>query len=685
LWSKMKKTDETRQKLISELAKLRQQIIKLEKSETENKRAAQALRESEEKFRSIAESSPNMIFINSKGRVVYANKKCEETVGYKRKEFYSPDFDFFTLIASESMNLIKESYGKHQKGEEILPYEYTLITKKGKRLEAIITTKLIDYGRERAILGIVTDITERKRMEKKLEESEENYRQLAGSILDVFFEMDKNLRYTYWNKASEKLTGIPAKDAIGKSLYEIFPDVKGTKAEKKYKEVLKTQKPTTFINRFRLGDDIYFFEISAYPSQRGLSVFVKDITERKKAEEELRESREEYISVTNLTGDIIVKLDKEGKWTFLNDGACKFWGEPREKLLGVNFADYLHSEDNKKTNSAVQKMIRTKQIVGRLINRQKTPKGWRTVEWNATPIFDKKGKYAGMQATGRDITEQKKAEQTLKESEERYRDLVEKADMAIVIEDKKGNFKYFNKKFAELFGYSEAEMKKKSIRTLVYPEDARWVIEFHEARLRGGNIPSRYELRGVRKDGSTIHLEVDVGELKEGKSIIGTRSYIWDITERKMAEKELRQSEEKFRSVVVNSSDAIISADAQGKIIFWNPAAKNMFGYSSEEAIGKPYEIILPERFHPIFKKSLKQIVLWKRLGIIENRTEMIGLRKDGREFPMEVSLSSWLTKEGIFFSSSIRDITEDKKAKEKLKREYAELKNSVKVKAKGN
>jgi len=158
-----------------------------------------------------------------------------------------------------------------------------------------------------------------------------------------------------------------------------------------------------------------------------------------------------------------------------------------------------------------------------------------------------------------------------------------------------------------------------------------------------------------------------------------------DITERKKAEKALQESEERFRSVVVNSGDAIISVNAQGNIVFWNSAAKNVFGYSSEEAVGKPYEIILPARFHTVFKKTFKQIVLWKRLGIIENRTEMIGLRKDRQKFPMEVSLSSWLTKEGIFFSSIIRDITERKKATDELKNEYDVLINSARVNTKGN
>jgi len=123
--------------------------------------------------------------------------------------------------------------------------------------------------------------------------------------------------------------------------------------------------------------------------------------ERPIAEELLRKSREEYIDVTNLTGDIIVKVDKEGRWTFLNEHACKF-------------ADYMNSDDVEKTKVVIQKMIITKKVVRGVINRQKTPKGWRTVEWNSTPVFDETGNYAGLQATGRDITERKRAEERIK-------------------------------------------------------------------------------------------------------------------------------------------------------------------------------------------------------------------------------------------------------------------------------
>lgn len=148
----------------------------------ERKRIEERLRESEDKFRTLAEKSPNMIFINKRGRIVYANQRLEEIMGYKSDEFYSPDFDFLTLIAPESRDTVQSNFKRHMEGEELLPYEYSLITKENKRIEAIITTKLIHYDGENAILGIVTDISERRRAEKELQES---FRKLRRTLDDT--------------------------------------------------------------------------------------------------------------------------------------------------------------------------------------------------------------------------------------------------------------------------------------------------------------------------------------------------------------------------------------------------------------------------------------------------------------------------------------------------------------------
>jgi len=151
---------------------------------TERKRWEQSIKESEEKFRSLAEQSPNMIFINKAGRIVYVNKKCEEITGYKKEELCSADFDFLTLIGPESLDLIKENFRKHSQGLEVPPYEYTIINKAGGKITAINSSKLIQYEGQTAILGVITDITEQKETEKALAASEFKYRSLFDNSIE---------------------------------------------------------------------------------------------------------------------------------------------------------------------------------------------------------------------------------------------------------------------------------------------------------------------------------------------------------------------------------------------------------------------------------------------------------------------------------------------------------------------
>jgi PAS domain S-box-containing protein len=141
--------------------------VRLELDERE--RTQKGLKESEEKFRNLAEQSPNMIFIFGKGRVMYANRQCELSTGYAREEFYAPGFDFRTLMAPGYQLMIEENFRRHTVGEEVEPYEYSLLARGGRRIDAILTTKLMSYDGVPAILGIVTDITARKRTEQLLQ------------------------------------------------------------------------------------------------------------------------------------------------------------------------------------------------------------------------------------------------------------------------------------------------------------------------------------------------------------------------------------------------------------------------------------------------------------------------------------------------------------------------------------
>ncbi|MBN1479760.1 PAS domain S-box protein [candidate division KSB1 bacterium] len=170
-----------------------------------------------------------------------------------------------------------------------------------------------------------------------------------------------------------------------------------------------------------------------------------------------------------------------------------------------------------------------------------------------------------------------------RESDERYRDLVEKAGLAITMEAADGSFHYFNRHFADLFGYSEQEITGLNIANLVHPDDVDMVMRFHRNRFHNKQAPTRYEFRGITKNGETIYLEVDIVGLKMKNQLMATRSYIWDITHRVLAERAIQESEARYRSLVENFLDIVLIADYEGNIFYTNPVFKKQTGYAVEE------------------------------------------------------------------------------------------------------
>jgi len=274
---------------------------KLEQEIIDRVRAEEALRESEETFRNVSEQSPNMIFIHNKGRIVYANKRCEEVMGYTRQEFYSPGFDFRTLIAPEHLDLIEDSFRRHMLGEDVPPYEYAIVTKQGNRLEVIVTSRLIKYGGESAIVGIVTDITARKQVEEVLRESETRFWDLYHNAPNAYFTVGKDGIIYQCNKRAAELLGCPIQELVGQPVFELYADTPEGK-----------EKATKIFQRFLAGESITDEEllmqrsdgtpvwisltVNAIRDAEGKSLesrsMVIDITERKRVEQALQEAKE---------------------------------------------------------------------------------------------------------------------------------------------------------------------------------------------------------------------------------------------------------------------------------------------------------------------------------------------------------------------------------------------------------
>jgi PAS domain S-box-containing protein len=283
------------------------------RGEATRARAEEALRESEAKFRTLAEQSPNMIFIYRRGKVVYANQHCAEVTGYEREEFYAPDFDFMDLIAPEHRELIRSNLARHMRGGDVEPYEYRLLTKEGEPVDVIITTKLIDYEGEAAIFGIVTDITERKRAEVALESERDKLQALMDGLARAEIGIDVvgiDYRILFQNQTLKEEFG----NLAGELCYEKYG---GRKEPCDFCPMVEAVKSGKVVGAELTGADGRRYELLSAPLpdpdgtvDKALEV-VKDVTERKQSEEALQQHAREIAILNALGHQISASLSLE--------------------------------------------------------------------------------------------------------------------------------------------------------------------------------------------------------------------------------------------------------------------------------------------------------------------------------------------------------------------------------------
>jgi len=270
---------------------------------------------------------------------------------------------------------------------------------------------------------------------------------------------------------------------------------------------------------------------------------------------------------------------------------------------------------------------------------------------------------------GNQLTEQRLAAEAVRESEARYRGVADSAVEAIVSADIRGNIIYWNNGAQRVFGHSVEEVLGKPLHILM-PERYR---EAHQSGLARFNATSEahvigttLELRGLRNDGTEFPLELSISNWKiEGENFYS--SIIRDMSERKRDEEMARETEARIRGLADSAVEAIISADSDGNIIYWNRAAQSIFGYQEEEVLGMSLALLMPQRYRDAHREGLARFGTTGEPHVIGKILELHGLRKDGTEFPLEASFSSWKTGEGTFYSSIIRDISKRKWAEQEL------------------
>lgn len=548
---------------------------------TDRKKAEKDLYESESKFRSLAENSTAVIFVIQGEKYIYINPAFTAVTGYTFEDLSS--MNFWDLISPDMRELVRSRGISRQRNEEVPPrYDLKFITKSGEERYGSFEATLIEYQGKPAILASVLDITERKRLENAIREREETLRAFFDAVHETIALIDTKGMVILANTVCAERLGITVPELVGTYLYDHFsPDVKELR-KAQYERVVATAQPLYFEDT-RLGRS---YEQYCYPvfdkegRVSGVTIFANDITSRKKIQDlyRIRLSLLEFSAAHSLEELLQKTLDEISGLTESPIGFYHFVGSDQTTLTLQAWSTRTMKEFCKATGKGLHypiaeagvwvDCIRERRPVIHndylaLPHRKGFPEGHVQVHRELVVPIMRSGKIMAIIGVGNkprnyteqdievvsyladiawSITERKRMEETLKESEERYRTAIENSNDGVAIM-KGSQHLYVNRKFLDIFGYTDpGEIIGKTTSMTVHPDDLDKVSEINRKRQAGEPVPAQYEFQGIKKDGTHVHIEVSAAKttfLGETVSL----AYLRDITERRHLELQLLQSQ----------------------------------------------------------------------------------------------------------------------------------------------
>jgi PAS domain S-box-containing protein len=274
--------------------------------------------------------------------------------------------------------------------------------------------------------------------------------------------------------------------------------------------------------------------------------------------------------------------------------------------------------------------------------------------------------------------ELRRAQLELEDSRNKYYELYDFAPIGYLTLDQNGLILEANLAGADMLGIERRYLIKRAFSGFVVPAYHE-LFYSHRKRVLETRTHQTCDLKLHRNDGNAVYVQMESVSVQDDVEDIGQfRTTIVDITERKQMEEALQESELKFRSVAQSANDAIISSDRSGHIVFWNAAAQEMFGYMEEQAMGKPLTILMPERYRDTHQQGMERHSSTGVSNVIGNTIELEGLKKDGSEFPMELSLATWKIGEDIYYTGIVRDISERKRVEGEREKLILDLQDAL-------
>ncbi len=656
-------------------------------------RASADRRSLEAKYRGLMEAAPDaMVVVDESGEIVLLNVQAEKQFGYSRDELLGhkvtsiiPEGFAERLIADETRSADDALEQQIGTGIELLG-----LRKDGSEFPIEIMLSPLESADGTLVTAAIRNITVRNAADEHLAQMEGRYRGLLEAAPDAMVVVNQSGEIVLLNAQAEKQFGYRRDELLGQKVTNIIPEGFAERLiadETRSADDALAQQIGTGIELSGLRKDGSEFPIeimlSPLESADGtlVTAAIRNITVRNAADEHLAQMEGRYRGLLEAAPDAMVVVNQSGEIVLLNAQAEKQFGYRRDELLGQKvtniipegFAERLIADETRSADDALAQQIGTGiELSGLRKDGSAFP-----IEIMLSPLESAEGTL--VTAAIRNISVRKAAEVHLGLMEGRYRGLLEAAPDAMVVVNQSGAIVLLNAHAEKQFGYSRDELLGQKVTNII-PEGFAERLIADETRSAADalaqQIGTGIELSGLRKDRSRFPIEIMLSPLESAEGTLVTAA-IRNISVRKAAEVHLGQMEERYRGLLEAAPDAMVVVNRAGAIVLLNVQAEKQFGYNRDELLGQKITNIIPvgfaERLIADGTRSAAD-ALAQQIGM---GIELLGLRKNGTEFPIEIMLSPLESDDGTLVTAAIRSIATRKQAEANLLSNIEELNRS--------
>jgi len=579
-------------------------ILNVIQNVTARKQTEAALKESEANFRALVENAGEGILITAQGGIhLFANRAIAEISGYSVAELLNLKMQ--ELSHPDEVSMVTERLQKRLAGELVShQYETDILSKNGRKVPVEISSNETTWQGQPAAIIFVKDITERKQAENALRDSQAQVTGIFNSAMDAILTVDEDQKIIIFNPSAEQMFGCPASEAIGQTLDRFLPEyvrkdhrgyLRGFGQSISSKRSMQT--PALAVTCLRANGQAFASEVSISQLELGgrrlYTAIVRDITERKRVEDALRQERILLRTVIDNLPDAIYTKDSGGRKTLTNRVDLENIGAANEvEILGKTDWELFPEDVAARFDADDQAVLQSGQPV---LNREEFLVNLHGQEhWLLTsklPLRNESGSIVGLLGIGHDITARKQAEEILRESERKLREAQEMAHLGFWSWEVKTGKVEWSEEVFKIFGLDPQEFTPQidSILALSpWPEDHQRDQELINRAIETHD-PGSYEQKFLRPDQSIgYYYSTFQGNYAENGALISIVGTVLDITARKQAEEKLLASEVRYRRLFEAAKDGILILDAEtGIIVDVNPFLVEMLGFPREEILGK--------------------------------------------------------------------------------------------------